>query len=184
MHRSGDDAGEYRREHAKDQHWAIQRDLARPRREMRKEIDEQRLRKDREGDTHARGEQPEQRALCQQLPQQTRSAGADGGSQRQLVLAVGHAGQREVRHIGAPDRQDECCRGEKNPDRPPRLACDFLSEQVGVGDVSRRRHIGVGILSLYATGDHAEIVVGLPDGHARLQPRERAEPAPGDVGLR
>src|SRR5204863_6276860 len=59
-------------------------------------------------------EQREDQALGEHLAEETSAAGADGGADGQLALAVGAASERQVRDVGAGEEEDECYGAQQN----------------------------------------------------------------------
>ena len=82
----------------------------------------------------------QQQALDEKLPDDAAARGAERGPQADFLPAAGEPNEKEVRHVGARDHQQESDRGKQRQQRRARGADNVVAERDG-----GQRPRGVGI---------------------------------------
>ena len=115
------------------------------------------------------GRQREQQAFGERQASESNLAGADGGSDRELPLALGHAREHEVGDVHARDEQEDGHGSHEQPADPRRVADPAVAHRLHFpGDTPGRRPE---LLHLRHLGrQHQFRALGC---HARLEARER-----------
>ena len=107
----------------------IDPDFLDARQALRGARDEQAHATPREQQADDAAEKPKRDALGQQLPRDAARAGSERGVNRQLLLTPFRADQKQIRHVGARDEQDEADGAEQHPQDAANIADDVLRER-------------------------------------------------------
>ncbi len=115
-----------------------------------------------EADTRAR--EPQHERLGQQLPEEPGARGAEGGAQRELLLARRGAREEQVGHVGAGDEEHEAD-GTQEDEQGPSHVADHEIVEADRREGQRRVRLGKG--RLQSTPDALQIGEDLRQRHAR-----------------
>ena len=116
------------------------------------------------GDTT--GERQHQ-AFGEQLADHSAAAGADGGADGDFLLALGGAGQEQVRHVRAGDQEHETHRAQQHQQGGPDVPDDYAGEWRDIDAMlGVRFRIGFG----QAGRDGSHFRLGLDLRHSGLEP--------------
>ena len=149
----------------------------RDRQPLRDDVPQNEQRPPSEQQAGGAAEQPEDRALGEELTGDPRAPGAERCADGQLTLTCGGSREQQVRDVGTRGQEDERDRGEQDQQRRLHVGGHLLLQRDDVGGppgVEGRkatRQLGV---------NGGEILLCLGDRHAWLQPADhRQRPAAG-----
>ena len=100
------------------------------------------------------------------------AAGSERGTQRDLPLTAGSAGQLEVGDIGTGQKQNKNRRAHQHQDELPRADSKIFD---GIFDIDSVAGIAPGILFVQARGDCLKVRLCLMYGNAIFQPSEHGQ---------
>ncbi len=135
----------------------------------RRQREEQTQQPAREQHTKHAASRRQQQALGQELADEPKPPGADGGANGQLANARDASREQQVRHVRAGDEQDEHDRALHDEQHAPVTSHEILVQRVHL-------HVALQSVRLVVGGrDRVQVVGGLRERGARLETADQPE---------
>ena len=134
----------------------------------------------REGKSRDSGDERQQEALGDELPDQARPPGPERRSDGKLAAALDASGKEQAGHVRAADAQHEHHRTQHQHERQADAAHQVLAQR---DDDGAARGVGPRILFGERGRDRVHLALRLLDGHARREARDDVPPGTGPDAL-